>query len=370
MSTINDLPNEVLSKIFSLLYYSDKYECLLVNRRFYSVAVLELWESIAIYGYENDKTARCLGLSRIRIGERVKRLRLGYGPDRHQIIPILLYLPNLEEIELFNIPNLIDQDVLQIPKYCKHLESLKLSKLEISNRSLLSFDQCHLLKRLYFNGCRYMTSDALNSFIGLPIESLTIHTCCWTRFTKAALHIRSFSNLIQLDVESHVDNLAEFLRIITVDDADMPYLPRLQYLSMKSGRSQYMESESPQDDLDTAIISFLKTHPRIHYLKLRMNYTSNIVVDAIIEYLPDLEAFIVCKPYSTSVRPQISMSAKSVCKIIYHCPKLLYVEIHRTQHTKYDFPEVHHRVRYNDLILRHNDLKRIRANRHTNIINN
>ncbi|KAG0735484.1 hypothetical protein G6F62_003885 [Rhizopus arrhizus] len=355
MSTINDLPNEVLSKIFSLLRRSHKYKCLLVNRRFYSVAVLELWKSITIYGYENDKTARCLGLFCIRIGERVKRLKLGYGPDHLQIICILSYLPNLEELVLSKTPNLIEREVLQIPKYCKHLESLALSKLEISNQSLLSFDQCHLLKRLKFSSCPYMTPDALTPFIGLPIESLTIHECDWIRFTNTALYIRLFSNLIQLDVDSSLINLAGFLRIITVDDADMPYLPRLQYFSIGSGTHQ-------GNDLDIAIISFLRTHPRIRYLKLRSNQISNYVFDAITRYLLDLETFIVRKSTSTS--------AKNARKIVYLCSKLLYVEIHRILYTKYDFPEVHHLVRNHRLTLCSNDLKRIRANQYTNIINN
>lgn len=354
MSTINDLPNEVLSKIFSLLYRSYKYECLLVNRRFYSVAVLELWKSITINGHENDRTARCFSLFCIRIGERVKRLTLGYGPHYHQLICILSYLPNLEELVLSNTPSLIEQDVLQIPKYCKHLESLVLTQLDISNQSLLSFDQCHLLKRLKFCSCPHMTFDALIPFISLPIESLTIHKCDWITSIETALHVRSFSNLIQLDVDFRLSGLAKFLRIITIDEAGIPYLPRLQYLSMGSRTLQ-------GDDLDTAIISFLKTHPRIRYLKLRFNQISNIVFDAIICHLPDLETFLVYEP--------ISISAKSIRKIVYHCPKLLYVQIDHIRSTEYDFPEVHHRVRHHRLTLGYNDLKHIRANQYADIIN-
>ncbi|EIE87544.1 hypothetical protein RO3G_12255 [Rhizopus delemar RA 99-880] len=304
MSTINDLPNEVLSKIFSLLYRSYKYECLLVNRRFYSVAVLELWKSITINGHENDRTARCFSLFCIRIGERVKRLTLGYGPHHHQLVCILSYLPNLEELVLSNTPSLIEQDVLQIPN--------------------------------------------------LPIESLTIHKCDWITSIETALHVRSFSNLIQLDVDFRLSGLAKFLRIITIDEAGIPYLPRLQYLSMGSRTLQ-------GDDLDTAIISFLKTHPRIRYLKLRFNQISNIVFDAIICHLPDLETFLVYEP--------ISISAKSIRKIVYHCPKLLYVQIDHIRSTEYDFPEVHHRVRHHRLTLGYNDLKHIRANQYADIIN-
>ncbi|KAG1051079.1 hypothetical protein G6F43_006692 [Rhizopus delemar] len=199
-----------------------------------------------------------------------------------------------------------------------------------------------------------MTFDALIPFISLPIESLTIHECDWIASIEAALHVRSFSNLIKLDVDSRHNDLTKFFCTITIDEAGMPYLPRLQYLSIGSRAFQ-------GDDLDTAIISFLKTHPCIRYLELKFDFISGIIFDAIICHLPDLETFLV--------RKSISLPAESVRKIVDHCPKLLYIQIDRIQRTELYFPEGYRRDRHHRLTLGCNALKHLRANPYADRIN-
>lgn len=355
MSTISDLPYEVLSKILCSLDKKDKYRCLFVNKTFYSVSVLELWKAPDVFGRTISDFIDCLNLFGHTIGSNVKRITLHYNFSDKQFLHILSFLPNLEEMIIFDGNYLTDKSIAQIPKYCKHLKCLELNFLNISDQSFVFFDQCYQLTRLAINSCQNMTSKALLAFINLPIKNLKLWGCKWMLSVETAFCIRSLTCLTHLDLSFTLCNPIEFLRCITVDDTGMPYLPHLQYFSIVTTPNQ-------SNNIDTSLIPFLRTHSHICHLDLHLDQISDALFKAVACHLPCLKTF--------NIGNSVGTPAKSIREIVYQCSRLSDVDIYDIDFTERDFPEALHKVFSRRLRLGRTDLDRIRANQCTKIIYN
>lgn len=353
MSIVNDLPVEVISEILNMLWKRDIYQCLFVNKRFYSASVLVLWKALEIYSKEEfDQCFYGLNSSKHHIGNNVKDITIAHYCIRgEEFVNMLPLISNLEALHIITCTGLTEESIMQVSQYCKQLRTLALGYSTISCQSAISLSHCSHLSSLYFKCCPSMTSEALRAFINLPIERLTIKHCRWLTTVETAHDVRSFACLKHLNIQIDNDELVEFIRCLTVDDKGMPYLPYLQTFGIEGTMTQPFPFDIP-------IVSFLKSHPHLRDLHLFSVGVSDEILKNLDCYLPDLESLLIEEECT-------EFSAQSIRSIVYCCPKLSKLEMYDCSFSSYEFPEIYHKLESFELMLDSADIQLIRAQQTT-----
>lgn len=118
MTTIEDLPKEIILKIFNLLETENVYQCQLVNKHFHSASIPALWRDLSI-DTEDDYhwfiNYSCV--SGQRTGQYVKSIYFCFGSniDDEKLMSVLPLIPNLEELEIKDATIPIDKSLLSQP---------------------------------------------------------------------------------------------------------------------------------------------------------------------------------------------------------------------------------------------------------------
>ena len=151
MTTIEDLPREIVSLICSLLKQPEKYNCVFVNKEFHSASIPELWREPTLpTTYSLHQLIKCLNHSKHQRGDYIRMLKLDYTISIHdeELLSLLQLIPNLEVLEIRQAEQLTDKSIIPISKYCKQLRTLLIVGSPMSYRSAHYLGKCQQLQRL------------------------------------------------------------------------------------------------------------------------------------------------------------------------------------------------------------------------------
>ena len=318
MPTITNLPIEIISTILFLLSKRDIHQCSLVNKIFYLASVPLLWKEFIITTSEKfTQFINALDSASYHCRNSVEFIDVCDLPIKdEELLKLLSLVPCLETIWINFATTFADKSIMQIPHYCKHLKSLMLQSVNISDQSALALSQCLQLKEIYFTNCPNMTSKALYPLTNLPIETLTLSNCDYMMTSETARVIRSFAYLKHLSLFDSDNDSPEFLRCLTGDTTNTSCMPNLQRLYITMPLISFSA-------IEPIFVSFLKTHTHIRELYLHFKEIPESILKAAICHLPVLELV-----HFTSLR---NISGKSVLGAVNHLSKLSSLTIYADQ---------------------------------------
>lgn len=328
MLTINYLPKEIMSTILLLLDKRDIRQCSLVNKMFYLASVPILWKEFIITTSEKlTQFINALDSAIYHCRNSVKFIDVCDLPIKdEELLKLLSLVPCLEMIWIKFATTFADKSIMQIPHNCKHLKSLMLQSVNISDQSALALSQCLQLKEIYFINCPNMTFKTLYLLTNLPIEALTLSNCDYMMTSETARVIRLFAYLTHLSLFDSDNDSPEFLRCLTRDTTNTSCMPNIQclYIAMPSISFSAIE---------TIFISFLKTHTHLRELHLNFKDISESILKAAICHLPALELV-----YFTRLR---EISGKSVLSAVNNISKLSSLTIYADRCHDLDVIEIY-----------------------------
>ncbi|KAI9252156.1 hypothetical protein BY458DRAFT_443805 [Sporodiniella umbellata] len=241
MTTFENLPREVISRILYLIEPEDLIGCLTVNKAIYSLVLPVLWKKLAIW----------------------------------------------------DASRLTDDSISKISQYCQQLKTFWLVDSNLTHKSPVSLGRCQHLEELSFVSCRGLTSRTLQPFTLLPIKSLSIRLCNWLNAEDTACDLRSFHQLEELNIQLCDAPLNDFFLRISTNEAGVPYLPRLQSVFLLVDGATWEVGEN-------AILPFLKAHSALRDVTLFHCTLTSKTFDAIAEYLPNLEFLLISNSLDVS----------------------------------------------------------------------
>ncbi|KAG1446517.1 hypothetical protein G6F46_007212 [Rhizopus delemar] len=346
MTVLIDLPKEVISMVFGMLEKQAIYQCLFVNKKFYSVSVTELWKAPEIHSREAllqfmDE----LKLSRVKIGSKIKCITIHCEIKDAWFLNIVHLVPNLEELAIGVGGLLTGKTTVQIFRYCKWFKTLRLGYSEISQRPETKLMLPHSFERLIGMQLK-VNSENLRSFIHLPIENLTLNGQDWTDGSKMVSIMRTWTHLTHLTLGVSMNFACELLRCMTTDAEGMPCLPQLQSFYVASPHGRYYS-------INIGIDSFLKTHSHIHELSLFLGGISDSILIYFAGLLPDLTVLRI--DHSERISVQI------IHDIACLCPKLSNLEMFQSVLIEDGLPRVHESSGYDSLKLNRVQIDQLRA---------
>lgn len=319
MTTIEDLPREIVSLICSLLKQPEKYNCVFVNKEFHSASIPELWREPTLpTTYSLHQLIKCLNHSKHQRGDYIRMLKLDYTISIHdeELLSLLQLIPNLEVLEIRQAEQLTDKSIIPISKYCKQLRTLLIVGSPMSYRSAHYLGKCQQLQRLTLAACPNLTPMTLLPFAECAIEYLDLSGCKWLTASDTAIDLCSFTHLTHLTLICCDAISSDFLHRLT------GALPQLQDFSI-TGNAVID---------DDAIIPFLKTHTRIRGLFLLECAITDSTLEVIANYLPDLHNLDIS--FCTSLTPN------GIRILVDRCQNLRLLGLKECSIARGDLPEI------------------------------
>ncbi|KAI8980330.1 hypothetical protein BDB01DRAFT_836860 [Pilobolus umbonatus] len=329
MSTLSDLPQEIIALICSLLDQPSRYNCILVNQEFYAASISELWREPQLKDTLIFKNLiRCLNLSKQSRGDYIRVINLSFevGMTDDDLLHLLPLVPNLEVLQLKNAEGLTDKSIRRVSSYCTQLKSFGLTGASITYRSAHYLGRCQLLQRLTLASCLNLSPLSLLPFVELPIEHLDLSGCKWLNVSDTAYDLCLFQYLTHLNLVCCDMVSQEFIHYLTVDENKKVGLPNLQDFSITGG--------TVIDD--SVIIPFIKTHSQIRGLFLLECAITNLTLECIALYLPHL--------HNLDLSFCCQLTAEGVRHLITNCGNLRLLGLKNCELTQTDFPEIPHSV--------------------------
>ncbi|KAG1056005.1 hypothetical protein G6F43_002075 [Rhizopus delemar] len=318
MTTIEDLPKEIILKIFDLLETENVYQCQLVNKHFHSASIPALWRNLSI-DTEDDYhwfiNYSCV--SGQGTGQYVKSIYFCFGSniDDEKLMSVLPLIPNLEELEIKDATILTDKSLSFIPKCCKKLNKLTWESLTMTYEAGLMLGQCSELETLHLNCCYLFHPNCLQPLIDVPLKRLVITEGSW--LIETARDLARFHHLKELTIQNCGDIPNEFFQQLAFG------LPNLKHL--------YVEKVKEE----AGLVSFLKTHSGLREIWLDSCHVTDATVETITHYIHGLELLL----FKTTEDVSIQALHQLVC----HCPNLSMCAFKRRRHREYLIPDPHRR---------------------------
>lgn len=319
MSTLENLPREIISLICSLLEQPEKYNCIYVNKELYSASIPELWREPTLPSTKAlHQLIKCLHHSKHQRGDYIRVIRLGcfVGINDEELLSLLPLIPNLEVLELRQAEQLTDKSLIPVSRYCKQLKQFGVKRALATYRTMHYLGGCVELQRLTLAACPNLTPMALLPFAHLPIEHLDLSGCKWLTASDTARDLCSLEHLTSLSLICCDVISADFLHQLT------GALIHLQDFSITG--NAVIE--------DDAVIPFLKTHPNLHGLFLLECAITDATLKAIGQYLPNLHHLDIS--FCTRV------TTHGVRDLVFQCPHLKLLGVKYCGIVAHDFPEL------------------------------
>ncbi|CAO3593727.1 unnamed protein product [Absidia cylindrospora] len=272
----------------------DLHACSLVNKQFHKVSNPLLWQSPKLNNELSlDRLVTYLSVaeSPSLLTKQIQTLRVHgkHWTDAYLLL-LLPYLRHLETLNIgdytskYNTTNITDQSLKHLPRHCRRLKLLDMTRISLSHQFFLHLGQhCPQFNALALDHCPHLPPNIFKLLDACPLD------CVFFNYQDSPLGImygELVTDIAQLDSITTLTphGLSSLHTKLLIDQATSrpSSWPHLSELTLSNATTLD----------DATLIPFLRSHPRLDDILLSSAHSirgvTDATLDAMVTSLPDL----------------------------------------------------------------------------------
>ncbi|ORZ11552.1 hypothetical protein BCR42DRAFT_421322 [Absidia repens] len=330
------LPSEILSHIAQHIYWRTQFESALVSQRFYAAVTPVMWRH-RFLGQDQPVISFCDALARSphHVGRHVRVFDNNCEWTEMTLTAVIQHLPQLEKLRIVNGQGVSDQSFKHIARSCPHLTTLFLLDSPITDVAMMALGQhCKQLKHISLGRCPHLRTDFFLALADCPLKEIELSECNLMTTISSNHNNNNNNRGMEALVAQHRLKKLRFLDTKTpplpiVDNQIATVWPAMHHLCLTSYQALANETQT---------ILFLQSHPHLSMLRLEGGHLSDMTLDTIIQYLPQIA--------HVGLHGQTRVTAQGIRRLILACSQLTLVSLKGSGMVGTDFPEMTTLSRY------------------------